>query len=83
MKRIRFFLTTVITSVLALSSVAGADDGAITNKEMSRTIKVPAFDQDIVNEMLPEAEHPFTDMIELYVPAQKASGAPAGTAEVP
>ena len=81
MKSLRFFLLTVITAVFALSSVANADDGAITNKQMSRTIKVPIFDQDIVNEALPEAEHAFTDMMEFYVPAQKASGAPAGTDE--
>ena len=74
MKPLRFFLLTVMTATLALSSVTYADDGAITNKNMSRTIKLPAFDQDIVNEMLPESEHAFTDMMEFYVPSQAASG---------
>ena len=83
MKRLRFITICLATVAIALSGAAGADDGAITNKEMSRTIKVPAFEQDILNEALPEAEHAFTDMMELYVPAQKASGAPAGTETLP
>ena len=83
MKRLRFITICLATVAIALSGAAGADDGAITNKQMSRTIQVPDFDQDILNEALPEAEHAFTDMMELYVPAQKASGAPAGTVEVP
>jgi hypothetical protein len=53
---------------------AGADDGAITNKSMSRTIQEPTFDQEIVNNALPEDEHAFTDMAGFYVPAQAASG---------
>ena len=51
-----------------------ADDGAITNKSMSRTIKVPEFTQEIVSGHLPEAEHAFTDMMRFYVPMQAASG---------
>jgi hypothetical protein len=54
---------------------AFADDGAITNKSMSRTINdLPDFGQDIVNNKLPEAEHAFTDMMGFYVPSQAASG---------
>ena len=74
MKRLRFI--TLLTTVLAfaLSCVAGADDGAITNKSMSKNINVPIFDQSVVNEQVSEAEHAFTDFMKFYVPAQKASG---------
>jgi hypothetical protein len=58
---------------IAVGPVA-ADDGAITNKSMSRTIQEPTFDQDIVNNAVPEDEHAFTDMMGFYVPAQAASG---------
>jgi hypothetical protein len=51
-----------------------ADDGAITNKSMSRTIQLPDFGQEIVNNHVPEAEHVFTDLINFYVPAQAANG---------
>ncbi len=81
MRRLRFITICLATVAIALSGAAGADDGAITNKNMSRTINVPLFDQDILNEQLPEAEHAFTDMMEFYVPAQKANGTPAGTDE--
>jgi hypothetical protein len=53
---------------------AFADDGAITNKSMSRTIQLPDFGQEIVNAHVPEAEHAFTDMMGFYVPSQAASG---------
>ena len=74
MKRLHIIATLLTALALALSGVVGADDGAITNKNMSRTIKVPAFDQDIVNDAVSEAEHAFTDMMGFYVPAQAASG---------
>ena len=73
MKRLRF-LTTVMAVVFALSSAVSADDGAITNKNMSRTINVPDFGQPIVDNALSETEHAFTDMMGFYVPAQEASG---------
>ncbi len=81
MKRLKFFTVTLTTLVFALCGAAGADDGEMNNKSMSKTIKVPAFDDDIVNETLPEAEHAFADFMKFYVPAQQASGAPAGEAE--
>ena len=61
-------------ALLLASSPAFSDDGAITNKDMSRTINLPDFGQDIVNNAVPEDEHAFTDMMGLYVPAQAASG---------
>jgi hypothetical protein len=72
-------LLPVVSAALALSlSLVGfpasADDGAITNKDMSRTINLPDFGQDIVNNAVPEDEHAFTDMMGFYVPAQAASG---------
>ncbi|MGD8643182.1 MAG: choice-of-anchor O protein, partial [Chromatiales bacterium] len=60
--------------VWAAGPPALADDGAITNKDMSRTINLPDFGQDIVNNAVPEDEHAFTDMMGFYVPAQAASG---------
>jgi len=79
-------LTTMMSTMLASSLLlagltsgpALADDGEINNKSMSRTINVPTFDQEIVNNALSEAEHAFTDMMKFYVPAQAASGEPAG-----
>jgi hypothetical protein len=65
----------VLTFSLLLAGIpASADDGAITNKNMSRNIQVPTFDQDIVNDAVSEAEHAFTDMMGFYVPSQRASG---------
>ncbi len=65
----------VLASTLLLAGMpASADDGAITNKSMSRTIQGPVFDQEVVNNALPEDEHAFTDMMGFYVPAQAASG---------
>jgi len=61
-------------SLLIPGMPASADDGAITNKSMSRTIALPDFEQEIVNEKIPEAEHAFTDMMGFYVPSQRASG---------
>ncbi|MGD8498082.1 MAG: hypothetical protein PVG82_04195, partial [Chromatiales bacterium] len=62
--------------VWAAGPPALADDGAIINKSMSRTIQsLPDYGQDIVNDKLPEAEHAFTDMMGFYVPMQAASGA--------
>ena len=66
-----------VSGVLLTCTVATpalADDGAITNKDMSRTINLPDFGQDIVNNAVPEDEHAFTDMMGFYVPAQAASG---------
>lgn len=69
----RILIVLLIGLVLGIS--AFADDGAITNKSMSRTIKLPDYGQEIVNNKLPEAEHAFTDMMGFYVPMQAASGA--------
>ncbi len=73
MKVFKFICAIALTAV---TSVAAADDGAITNKSMSRTIEPPAIDygQDIVNDKVREDEHAFTDMMGFYVPAQLASG---------
>jgi len=80
MKLFKYLCAIALTAV---TSVAAADDGAITNKNMSRTIQVPTFDQPIVNDAVSEAEHAFTDMMGFYVPGQDASGAPAGGVEPP
>ena len=72
--RSRLLLIWIATLLTAAGGLAVADDGAITNKSMSRTIQPPIFDQDIVNNAVPEAEHAFTDMMGFYVPAQRASG---------
>jgi hypothetical protein len=67
----------LLASTFLLAGIpASADDGAITNKSMSRTIEPPAIDygQDIVNDAVREDEHAFTDMMGFYVPAQAASG---------
>ncbi len=81
MKR-RRFLTIVLATAMLVGGTAIADDGEMTNKRMTHGDNmVTTFEQGIVNEILPEAEHAFTDMMGLYVPAQKASGAPAGTDE--
>jgi hypothetical protein len=61
-------------AVFLVSTSSFSDDGAITNKSMSRTIQIPTFEQQIVNEAIPESEHAFTDMMGFYVPAQAASG---------
>jgi len=58
---------------------AGADDGAINNKSMTKTINVPIFAEELINEETPVAEHAFTSMMGFYVPAQQASGAPPDT----
>lgn len=73
MKR-RRFMTIMLAAVMAVGGTALADDGAMTNKSMTRTIKVPEFGQAIVDGALSEAEHAFTDMMGFYVPAQAASG---------
>ena len=57
---------------------ASADDGEINNKSMSHTIQLPTYPQLVSSHHVPEAEHAFTDMMGFYVPAQAASGAPAG-----
>ena len=76
MKRLRFAFIMLITACICSLSVA--DDGAITNKSMSKTIKLPTFDEghNLPSEehLVPEAEHAFTDMMDFYVPAQAASG---------
>ena len=40
----------------------------ISDESRARTIQVPTFDQAIVNNAVPEAEHAFTDMMGFYVP---------------
>ena len=74
-------LLPVVSAALTLSLLlvgfpASADDGAITNKDMSRTIQEPTFDPsyNIPDDVVPEDEHAFTDMMGFYVPAQAASG---------
>jgi len=71
-------MSTLLASSLLLAGLTSgpalADDGAITNKSMSRTIQEPTFGQEIVNNAVPEDEHAFTDMAGFYVPAQAASG---------
>ena len=64
------------TLLVGANGMATADDGAITNKSMSRTIQPPEIDygQNIVNAAVREDEHAFTDMMGFYVPAQAASG---------
>ncbi|WP_455210876.1 hypothetical protein, partial [Kaarinaea lacus] len=78
MMRIRFlpFLGAAFLTCIVGTPVV-ADDGAINNKSMTRTIEPPVIDygQAIVNEAVREAEHAFTDMMKFYVPAQAASGA--------
>jgi hypothetical protein len=54
--------------------VSVADDGAINNKNMTNSVNLPTFSQDIVNSAVPEAEHAFTEMMKFYVPSQAASG---------
>ena len=72
----RVFVAVCIVAMAAAG--AGADDGAITNKSMSRTIQLPEYDMwpDLLvpSHHVPEAEHAFTDMMGFYVPAQAASG---------
>ncbi|NNK98205.1 MAG: hypothetical protein HKO88_04085, partial [Xanthomonadales bacterium] len=78
MKRLRCLASLLAALTLALTGIVSADDGQINNKSMSQTIKVPVFDDDLVNDKLSEAEHAFTGFMKFYVPAQQASGAPAG-----
>jgi hypothetical protein len=78
MKRLRCLASLLAALTLALTGIVGADDGQINNKSMSQTIKVPDFDDEIVDNTLSEAEHAFTGFMKFYVPAQQASGAPAG-----
>ena len=78
MFRLRTIFVPIAVAALLGGTPAVADDGEINNKSMSKTIKVPIFDQGIVNSAVSEAEHAFTDMMKFYVPAQAASGAPAG-----
>ena len=79
MKRLQFLIIMLVTTFICAS--AGADDGTINNKSISKNINVPVFADDIVNDKLSEAEHTFTGFMKFYVPAQKSSGAPAGDAE--
>jgi len=73
-------MSTLLASSLLLAGLTSgpalADDGAITNKDMSRTIQEPTFDPsyNIPADTVPEDEHAFTDMMGFYVPAQAASG---------
>jgi hypothetical protein len=73
MKRLRT-LTAAMAAVLALSGAVCADDGAINNKSMSKTITVPVFESAEVNAQVPEAEHAFAGMMGFYVPAQASNG---------
>jgi len=80
---IRLLMTIMLASSLLLVGItSSADDGEINNKSMSKTINVPDFDQDVVNEALPVSDHAFTDWMKFYVPAQQASGAPASDGTV-
>ncbi len=74
MKRLRSIIFLMTAVAFALSGTVGADDGAITNKSMSKNINVPTFEQEVVNEQISEAEHAFTDFMKFYVPSQAASG---------
>ena len=56
MKRLRYITTLLTALAFALSGLAGADDGAITNKSMSKTIHVPLFDQEIVNRGIKQSD---------------------------
>lgn len=79
MRATRFISTMLLTACIC--GAAGADDGAINNKSMSKNITIPDFTDPEITTVLPEAEHAFTSMMGFYVPAQQASGAPAGEAE--
>ena len=76
MKRLQFLFIMLVTACMCSLSVA--DDGAIANKSMSKTIDLPTFDEGYnlppVEDLVPEAEHAFTDMMGFYVPAQAANG---------
>jgi len=74
MKPLRFLYLTVMTAVLALVSVANADDGEKVIKRMTNISNYPEFDQDIVSNAVPETEHAFTGMMEFYVPMQASNG---------
>jgi hypothetical protein len=86
MKRLRYLTTLLATSAFAICGVASADDGAITNKSMSKTIQLPTFGQEILDGVkdgdgnfitppkTPEAEHAFADFMKFYVPSQASSG---------
>ncbi len=75
MKR-RRFLTIVLTAAMLVGGTAIADDGEMTNKNMTGhgNIKLPDFGQEIFDDTIPEAEHSFTSMMKFYVPSQAASG---------
>ena len=79
MKRLQFLTIMLVTTFICAS--AGADDGTINNKSMSKTIHLPTFAPAAVNDQIPEAEHVFADFMKFYVPAQQASGALAGGEE--
>jgi hypothetical protein len=79
MKSLRPLTIALLTAGICFS--AGADDGEINNKSMTKTINdlvelpnVPVFGIDNVDEAVPVAEHAFTSMMGFYVPAQKSSG---------
>ena len=66
---------TLVASALALAcmTTASADDGDKTLKMMSRNAKVTVEPED-VGLTISESEHAFIDMMQFYVPAQRASG---------
>ena len=72
MRQLRYLTIMLVTTFVC--ALAGADDGAIANKSMSKNILVPTFDQEVVNEQISEAEHAFADFMKFYVPSQAASG---------
>lgn len=74
MKRFRNITTILAALAFVICGGVSADDGAITNKSMSKTIHVPIFGQDVVNQKTPEAEHAFAEFMKFYVPSQAASG---------
>ena len=49
MKLLPVASATLALSIIFTGMTASADDGAITNKDMSRTINLPDFGQDIVD----------------------------------
>lgn len=74
MRYLRLITTLVVVASFGCGWLAWADDGEKTSKSMSNTIKLPIFEQDIVNDAVPENEHAFIDMMDFYVPMQAASG---------
>ena len=75
MKRLRP-LTAIVAAILALSGIATADDGEITNKRMSDEKDVPdeLTSLPALEDLTPEAEHAFTGLMGFYVPMQGANG---------